>query len=312
MYDASMKIDDKIELRLVGDHAMRGVMGYHVDYGDVEDVTINLEPDTVVTATVRIQGDIVLALEPISRLLDHVGLDGIIRHVRLLLIDMINRILLDNGLSAVIWGNSVVLENVAPRRKAHIYQHKVLDLLARELKELLGDINVSVNEYNHEIGLSHSDFAGFIIRVRTMRGGYGNPYIHILIEVDHDSWHSRNSNSLVIALQNELLKEFESIPFTNVEFSLDNHHIRITNTKPLSFIYRPSKQPLTLNENIISVTNPLTFIVTPDSVLELSHKEHGFKTVRFRNKYIITFRHVNIHTEYLNERNRVILRNLKL
>jgi hypothetical protein len=313
MYDKSVKICDNIELRFVGDHAIRGVMGYIIDYGDKEDVTVNLEPDAAVTATIRMQGDIVLALEPLteSKLLEHIDLSGIIEHARLLLIDVINRILLDNGLSGAIWRNSIVLENAAPRRKAHAYQHKVLDLLARELKEFLGDVDV--NENLHEIRIKHSDFIGFIVRVATVGGGFGNPYSHILLDIDRYSWDLQNSNKLVKALQNDLLKEFENMQFmNNVDFSLGNHHIRISNTKPLSLIYRPSRQPLTLNENTISVTNPLTFIVTPDSIIELSHKEHGLKIVRFKNNYILTFRHVNTQNEYLNERNRVILRNLKL
>jgi hypothetical protein len=42
------------------------------------------------------------------------------------------------------------------------------------------------------------------------------------------------------------------------------------------------------------------------------HKEHGIKTIKFSNVYVIRFTHVNTHWDYIRERNRVILRNLEL
>jgi hypothetical protein len=66
-----------------------------------------------------------------------------------------------------------------------------------------------------------------------------------------------------------------------------------------------------LNENIITIVNPLTFIVTPNTTIELYHREHGIKTVKFRDSYIITFRHVYTDSDYVAERNSVVIESLE-
>jgi hypothetical protein len=305
------KVSDNIELRFISDNDARDIMRYSVDYGDKEDITIDLKPEIAIN--VRVQGDIVLTLEPLNtnRLLSYIGIDGILEHIRFLLIDIINRILLDYGMSPTVRRNGVILESVAPRRNDddNVYRRKVFKLLVKELKEFLGDIDV--NEDFHEIRIKNSDFNGFIIRIRIRGGGRRNPYNHIVIEIDHNLWDLQNSSSF-ITLQNELLKEFENMQPMDIEFSLGNHHIRISKAKPLSLMYRPSRQPLTLNENLITLMNPLRFIVTPSTTIELTHREHGLKVVRFKNNYIVTFTDVATHEDYLSERNRVILRNLEL
>jgi hypothetical protein len=315
IHENSIKINDNIELRFISDNAIRGVMGYSIDLGDLEEVTIDVDPEKmgVIAANIRIQGDIVLRLEPLNEsrlLLGYIGYNDIISHVRLLLIDIINRILLDYGLSPTIRVNAIVLESAVPRRNDRTYRLKVFRLLAKELKELLGD-NISVNENIEEIRITGGDFRGFTIRVDIGGGGYANPYNHIIISIARNSLELEN-NELIKRLFKELLEALESTPFTNIEFSIGNHYIRIINTKPLSLMFRPSRQPLTLNENIITIMNPLTFIVTPDTIIELSHREHGLKVVRFKNNYILTFSDINTHRDYLSSRNRVIIRNLEL
>jgi len=312
----SIKVSDNIELRFISDNAIRGVMRYSIDLGDLEEVIIDVDPEKmgVIGVNIRIQGDIVLRLEPLNRdrlLLGYIGYDSIVSHVRLLLIDIINRILLDYGLSPTVRANAVALESVAPRRNDNVYRRKVFKLLAKELKELLGENNIEVNENIEEIRITGGDFMGFIVSVNIGGGGRDNPYNHIIISIHRNSW-DLDGNEFVKRLCKELLEALESLPLMNHEFSIGNHYVKISNAKPLSFSYRPSKQPLTLNENIINVINPLTYIVTPSSIIELVHREHGLKVVRFKNNYIITFDHVNTHRRYLGERNRVILRNLEL
>ena len=312
IYENSLKVSDKIELRFVSDNAIRGVMRYTVDLGDKEEVTIDVdfEKMNVIGVNVRVQGDIVLRVEPFSEtrlLLGYIGYDSIVSHIRLLLIDIINRILLDYGLSPTVRANAVVLESVAPRRNDNVYRRKVFKLLAKELKELLGN-NIEVNENLEEIRITGGDFRGFTVNVEIGGGGYANQYNHIIISIHRNSL---EDNEFGKKLLKELLEALENLPPLNHEFSIGNHYIKIYNAKPLSFSYRPSKQPLTINENIINVINPLTYVVTPNSTIELIHREHGLKVVRFKNNYILMFSDINTHRRYLSERNRVILRNLE-
>jgi hypothetical protein len=308
---------DNIELRYINDNdnVIRGVMGYNIDLGDLEDVTIDvdIEKMNVTGVNVRVQGDIVLRVEPFSetRLLGYIGYDSIVSHVRLLLIDIINRILLDYGLSAAVRANAVVLESVAPRRNDNVYRRKVFKLLAKELKEFLGENNVYVNENIEEIRITGGDFGGFGVDIGIGGGGRDNPYNHIIISIRRSS-RDLEDNEFCKKLLKELLEALENLPPLNHEFSIGNHYIKIYNAKPLSFTFRPSRQPIGLNENIINIVNPLTYIVTPNSTIELYHREHGLKVVRFKNNYIITFSDTDTHRNYNSERNRVILRNLEL
>jgi hypothetical protein len=305
LYDNKIEMSPNIELRLVrSDSEFYYVMGYRIDLGDKEEITIDVAGRT----GVRVQGDIVLIVEPLGgSLTGYIHREQIINHLRLLLVDVINRILLDHGISCIIARDGVLIENIAPRRNETPYLRKIFNLIAKELKELLGDV-----EIHHDWLLINSgDFRGFIVSARTRSGGFGNRYNHIAIEITWSNSEMEH-NQFLVALQNEMLKAIENIPFTNTEFNMGNHHVKAFNVKPLSFTYRPNKQPLTIGENIITIINQLTFIVNPKSWVELYHKEHGVKTIRFNNDYVIRFVHVLIDSRYIDERNRVIVRNLEI
>jgi hypothetical protein len=307
MYDNRIEISPNIELRLIGsDGEIRDIMGYRIDLADKEEVVL----DVTENANIRVQGDMVLIVEPLGEsLIKYIHPERIIGHMVLLLVDVINRILLDHGISCIIARNGVLIENVAPRRNETFYLRKIFNLIAKELKELLGDVEIREDWYT--VTIKGGDFKGFIVRVRTMGGGFGNRYNHIEIEIDWDGL-ERVNNQFLNELRNELLKAVENIPLTNTEFNIGNHHVKMFNVKPLSFMYRPNRQPLTINENVITIINRLTFIVNPKSRVELYHKEHGVKTIRFNNDCVIRFVHVLIDSRYIDERNRVIVRNLEI
>jgi len=300
-YVKKIPLTDNVELYTVSDDDMRAVMGYNMDLGDKENVVIDVEPNPVVN--IRLQGDLVLSVERLteSTITGYINYDSIVDHVQLLIIDVINRILLEHGISTTIARDAVILENIrAGWRKRIAYRDKIANLLARELKEL-GEIEVI---YGSDILVKDGMFKGFMVRVDTV--GY-----NITVTVERRSWEV-GQNPIVSELAKEMLEAIEKMPLTSVEFNIGNHYAKISNAKPLSFGYKPRRQPLTLNENIINIVNPLTFIVTPSTVIELIHKEHGIKTVKFNNNYIVQFRHVNMHSDFTSERNKIILRNLRL
>jgi hypothetical protein len=293
-------IIDNIELYTVSDNDMHAIMGYNIDLGDKENVVIDVEPNPVVN--VRVQGDLVLSIERLteSTIRGYINYDSLADHVQLLVIDVINRILLEHGISTTIARDAVMLENVRTRwRKRTAYRDKIANLLARELKEL-GEVEVI---YGSDILVKDGMFKGFMVRVGTV--GY-----NITVTVERRS-REVGQNPIVSELAKEMLEAIEEMPLTSVEFNIGNHYVKINNAKPLSFSYKPCRQPLTLNENTISIINPLVFIVTPSTTIELVHKEHGIKTIRFKDNYIIGFRHVNIHEDYIAERNKIILKNLE-
>ena len=307
IYDRELQLADNIKLRWVSDVAMRGILGYTVDFGDREEVVIDftLNPEQHVNA--RVQGDIVLTVEPLTAMPRYASQTSINEHVQILLVDIIARVLAEHGISWFAGHSRNVLSiwYVAPRKKDMQYLDKVAGLLHRELKELLGDVKAVKDSDRYLIKVEAGDFAGSEVYIDMWRsrrsGGYGR--IEILV--------STTRSQLTATMWREMLNAIESMPFTSVEFNIGNHHVKISNTKPLSFIYRPSRQPVMLNENIITIVNPLTFIVTPSTTIELYHREHGIKTVKFKDSYIITFGHVYTNFDYATERNGVVIESLE-
>jgi hypothetical protein len=293
-----------VKIRTINDNSVYDILLYSIDLGeDKEEIVIDVNPTPAIN--IRIQGDIVLTVESYW-VYNNMGLEHIINHTHLLMLDIINRILLEYGISANVRRNGLLIESVAPRRNSKTYLAKLTKLLARELQELF---NIEVKE--NTIYIVEGDYKDIAIDLRLEGGGLNNPYNHIAITVRYRLDREENNN-LIKSLHKELLNAFENMDYISLDFNLGNHYIKLHNVKPLSFTFRPSIQPLTLNENIITITNPLTFYVTPKSTIELHHQEHGIKTIKFSNVYVIRLAHVNTHRNFIRERNRVILRNLEL
>jgi hypothetical protein len=313
-----------VELRLISDRLVHGVLGYMIDMGGVEDVVIDITPNPVTPVTpatrIRVQGDLALEVaEPSEAAIrDLVGPRRVEGHVAILLADLVNRVLLDRGLSPQIRGADILLPSAAPRKNSLAYLERLARLLHRGLSELLGDGEVELRR----VGVGEDVYDDYIYEVRVMGGykcsvlcgvefgGLGNPYDHLAATVDCNPFRL-GPGAVFHEVFREALEALEGIPFVTHELSVGNHYARIANAKPLSFTFRPSKQPLTLNENIITVANPLIYIVTPSTTIELHHREHGMKTIRFKRNYIIRFTHIDTHPHYLIERNRAILRNIE-
>ena len=310
------------ELRLISGRLVHGILGYMVDMGDVEDIIVDMTPNPVTPVTpatrIRVQGDLALeVVEPNETAIrELVGPGRIGNHVAILLADLVNRVLLDRGLSPQIRDADILLPSVAPKRNTEAYLEKLARLLHRGLSELLGDGEVELHKVGEDI------YDDYVYEVRVVGGykcsvfcgvelgGLGNPYNHLAATVDCNPYRL-GPGAVFHEVFREALEALEGMPFVTHELSVGNHHARIANAKPLSFAFRPSKQPLTLDEHIITVANPLTYLATPNTTIELHHREHGMKNIKFKHNYIIRFTHIDTHPHYLIERNRAILRNIE-
>ncbi len=314
-----------VELRPISDRLVHGVLGYMVDMGDKEDIVVDIAPNPVTPATpatrIRVQGDLAIeVIEPSETVIrELVGPGRVENHVAILLADLVNRVLLDRGLSPRVRGTDILLPSAAPRKNSLVYLEKLARLLHRGLSELLGEGEV---ELHSRVGDDIDIYDDYVYEVRAMEGyncsvlcgvefgGLGNPYDHLAATVDCNPFRL-GPGTIFNEVFREALEILEGIPFVAHELSVGNHYARIANAKPLSFTFRPTRQPLTLNEHIITVANPLTYMVTPSTIVELHHREHGMKNIKFKRNYIIRFTHIDTHPDYLVERNRVILRNIE-
>jgi hypothetical protein len=311
-----------VELRLISDRLVHGVLGYMVDMGDKEDIVVDITPNPVTPVTpatrIRVQGDLAIEVaEPSEAAFrDLVGPGRVERHLAILLVDLVNRVLLDRGLSPQIRDTDVILPSVAPKRNTEAYLEKLARLLHRGLSEIQGEGEVELHRVGEDI------YDDYIYEVRVMGGyncsvlcgaefgGLGNPYNHLVATVDCNPFRL-GPGAIFHEIFKEAMEALEGIPFVAHELSIGNHYARIANAKPLSFTFRPTRQPLTLNEHIITAANPLTYLATPNTTIELHHREHGMKNIKFKRNYIIRFTHIDAHPHYLIERNRAILRNIE-
>jgi hypothetical protein len=299
-YDREFPVAGSAAVRTTSDEHVRWALGYDVDLGDREEAAIG---GVGRPTRYRVQGDIVLRVEPPTATINYVNYRGVVEHIRLLLLDVINRVLLDRGFSTAADREAVMLWGLAPRRRADLYARAILEELARGLGELLGDARV--NQRTHMIDVNGGGFEGYIIWVREARAS-PDSRSHITIAVIRGP----GENRLEEEIRRGALEALNNTAPVNMEFNIGNHYVKLCNVKPLSFRLKPARQPLTLNENTITVVNPLAFISTPSTTIELYHREHGVKTVEVKDAYVISFGHVNTHPDYEAERNRVIAENL--
>jgi len=309
-YDA-VQLASNISLAVVDDVKVYNDLGYDFDVASQEEVVI--EPPYQDTGRYRVQGDIVLAVRPwfeIPGLLERVQ-----TYAERLLMDVVNRILIDAGLSTVTAASGardsfILLYFTVPPRSRERYISKLKELIKGGLEELYGEKALQTHDPG-EIGFVGGEFKDCHVRVGairdTLRPDRFNPYLDLIVMF----WCSATT-PLISETAKEVHEAFNKTPFTDMEFTIGNHHVRLTNIKSLSFTFRPKRQPLTLDEFVINVRNPRTFLITKDSRVELLHPEHGLKTVRFAGTYIARFEHVNVAPIFPSERNRVILRNLKV
>jgi hypothetical protein len=299
-YDSEFPVSGSATVRTTSDEHMRLALGYDVDLGDREEAVIG---GVGRPTRYRIQGDIVLRVEPPTATINYVSYREVVAHIRLLLLDVVNRVLLDRGFSTVADREAVMLWGLAPRRRADLYARAILEELARGLGELLGDVRVNRNM--NMIDVNGGDFEGYIVWVREARASPDSQSRITIIVI-----RGPGENRLEEEIRRRALEALNNTAPVNMEFNIGNHYVKLHSVKPLSFRLKPARQPLTLNENTITVVNPLAFITAPPSLIELYHREHGVKTVEVKDTYVISFGHVNTHPDYEAERNRIIAENL--
>ncbi len=266
------------------------VLGYMYDC-DSESVRISA------TGSYRVQGDIVLR---VAKNIDMYDIrEQLARHLELLKLDVVNRILLSKGLSPTFRFNNrrnsfeLVFEFLEPRYGSVDYLEKIRMLLSKELREL----GYKLSSIGDKCRLD-----GYHI-CEGPRRRYCDVILYTVCERD-----SKELDELV----NELTRTFDNLPFTNIEFNIGNHHVKMSNAKSLSFAFKPSKQPLSLNENIVFISRPLTYYVTPRTEITMTHPEHGITNITFTDNFYITFDHVFTPDTFTIWRNRAILRALEI
>jgi DUF971 family protein len=109
------------------------------------------------------------------------------------------------------------------------------------------------------------------------------------------------------ALIDDVIKQLDTLQPVAIERHVGNHHIKLKNVVPISVAYTPPVKTLVLDPLTLYIVVPNTYIVFRDSVIELSHREHGIRKIKFADKYVVRITHNDVHVHDVAQRNRVIL-----
>jgi hypothetical protein len=113
------------------------------------------------------------------------------------------------------------------------------------------------------------------------------------------------------ALVDDVIKQLDKLEPLDTTRIIGNHRVVLKNVIPVSVAYVPPIKPLVLEPQTLYIVVPNTYIVNRESVIELIHKEHGVRKVRFADKYVITITHNAVHVHDAAQRNRVILSHIE-
>jgi hypothetical protein len=109
------------------------------------------------------------------------------------------------------------------------------------------------------------------------------------------------------ALVDDVIRHMDKLEPLDTTRIIGNHRIMLKNVIPVSVAYVPPIKPLVLDPLTLYIVVPNTYIVSQESVIEFSHREHGVRRVKFADRYIVRITHNDVHALDTAQRNRVVL-----
>jgi hypothetical protein len=113
------------------------------------------------------------------------------------------------------------------------------------------------------------------------------------------------------ALVEDVIRQLDKLEPVDMVRQIGNHRVTLKNVVPVSIAYVPPVKPLVLDPLTLYIVVPNTYIVTRDSIIEFSHKEHGVRRVKFADRYVVRITHNDVHVHDAAQRNRIILYRIK-
>ena len=288
----------KFYVAFTDDKAFWQIFGYNYDVDDSRQcVTI----DSI--GNYRVQGEIVITCEKTNdlfmRLINNFD-SSIEDYLQALALDRMYGILMEIGYNPEITsiGRNVEL-NID------------IKLNDKQFSNFVNNVTRAIKKYfdgvNNEI-----DYCYAKIFART--GDLGEITFHIVrrknldrinICVDYVGRETMHKSQLYNKVISELKSAFENTHRGDFEFWLGEHRIRVKNAYSLRMTYVPEIQPIFINELNIS-SNENAFAVYPDSVVQISHGEHGNKCIKFNDAFVVRFLTTSVDRRFTEERNKVV------
>jgi hypothetical protein len=237
----------------------------------------------------RVQGDLCVEVNRLdSTLFENLFME-LVMHQTAVLSDIVARALTDTGFNVEVtfaWRLLILFEE-APDVSG------LAGLLAQHLSDL-GVVGGVVAAGAREARLKGA-------------GDYAN--CDLLVEAEGSAativpvcW--REKRGLAWRMLEELRRSLKPRRF---ELAVGNHSITLENAVSGRIMYRPRVQPLASGDRLVWAGSEGSYMVTPDTVITITHREHGIKTLRFDGDYTIRFYTLRRSTKHWSERNTIIL-----
>jgi hypothetical protein len=138
-------------------------------------------------------------------------------------------------------------------------------------------------------------------------GDYANCDLHVEVEGSAATivpvcW--REKRGLAWRMLEELRRTLKPRRF---ELAVGNHGVVLENAVSGRIMYRPRVQPLAGNDRLVWAGSEGSYIVTPNTTITITHREHGVKTLRFDGDYTVRFYTLRRSIKHWTERNTIIL-----
>jgi len=286
-----------LRIMKIDDNKIHEILGYDVDCDLDEYTTIN------VAGRYRVQGEIIIRaielINPLERVINDFDYD--IKHYIIVLAqDRMYGTLLELGYSPRIHrvgpDVDITLDINANEKGFEKFVYNV----AKGLSKYFYKISSEVDTKYATIYVSHHDLGNLIYHFQNYKFAK-----RIMITCQHEDIYQPTKGNIYLKTIDEIKNMFEKLPRDDFEFFIGEHRIKVKNAYSLRMTYTPEIQPIFINTlNVSSYEN--SFIVFQDSIVEITHREHGKKIVKFSGMFNIEFDTTNVANTFLMERNKVV------
>jgi hypothetical protein len=284
---------NNIAIYTTSDDAIYVVLGYKYDVGELSEIIVNEE------GVYRVQGEILLNTLFVSSIEDYYrrvidSLESQLRgYIHSVILDLIASILVNLRFNISFSRTPGGLPEISlidiRRRRDNTYSK--LKYLAYELVDNLKTV-MEIDSYKIRLNDNgdiddikiHSRYYGdFIIEFLLGRIRYGHVYGDVLVRL------LINNDGLIMEeLKTDLYNQLKQLRKSTFEHVIGNHKITIENALSSEITYTPPIRTQILSTTPIHLSDNY-YYVDRDSIVTITHNEHGITKVRFNKPSFISF-----------------------
>jgi hypothetical protein len=296
--DADCIVLQNLRIIKIDDNKIHEILGYEFDVDNPNECVLLNTPGRY-----RVQGEIIMRLSKeidfVKRVVDNFDRD-IRDYIIALAQDKIYGVLLELGYNPQISRAGLDVNITVDINLSDKGFEKFVYNVVRGLKKYFDNMGGEVGAKYSHIYVSHPDLGNLIYHFENDK-----PLRRIRITCQHENVYEPVKGNVYIKTLNEIKNMFENLPRNDFEFLIGEHRIKVKNAYSLRMTYVPNIQPIFMNELRIS-SHDNRFLVDHNSLIEINHREHGKKVVRFGDSFIIEFDTTNVANTFLMERNKVV------